>query len=123
MKTLQTIIVMLTLVAAAMAATSAPRHDNSLGVVTYVDNPNLYLFGAAIDGSVLHSGRKFATTVRFTPAYTFMLFSQSVLFCGDVSGRFKNGPLVVTYKKIAHEMFEGMACYDLEGVDFIGGNQ
>jgi hypothetical protein len=48
-----------------------------------------------------------------------------VLFCGDVSESFNNktGPLVVTYRAQASQMYKGIACHDLKSVFELKGDQ
>ena len=111
------------LVREALCSTSAPRHENSLGVVMQDTNPNTYIMGAIIDGAVVvdksKSERRYATNIRFAPAYTYMLYDESVLFCGNRAQDFngKVGAIVVTYERVAHQTFEGLGCHDLVSVD------
>lgn len=105
------------------AATSAPRHTSDLGAVAYLENPNTYIMGAIAAADIIvekdHGRTRFATNIRFTPAYTFLLYSETVLFCGNRAKDFNGqvGVIVVTYRKQAHEIVSGVACHDLEAVD------
>lgn len=120
-----TFLVLLALLILLLAALAIPgraavskKHDNSLGAVIEYTNPNLYLLGSVADGAVFkdEKGRQL-TSVRFQPYETFGLYSESVLFCGDVSRMFTRGALAVTYRRVAHTMSGGVACHDLIAVD------
>lgn len=90
---------------------------NSLGVEQTYTNPNVYLFAVPIDGQVIE---EHFTSIRFQPYGTMELYDESVLFCGDVTAVFssKSGPMVVTYERVAHHMFRGVACHDIVGAVF-----
>jgi len=104
----------------AHGSTSNPRinRPNSLGISESYQNSNEYLFAQPIDGQILEYEEDHATNVRFSPYNTPALYDESVLFCGMVADFFqgKTGPLVVTYDKIAHRRFNGVACHDLRSV-------
>ena len=108
----------------ANCATSAPRHDNSLGVIQYVDNPNTYLFGVIVNQPenpnrvIMDGRRRLATILTFQPYNTFNLFTEAVTFCGNLTSAFApvRGPIVVTYKTVAHEMVNGVACHEFVDV-------
>jgi hypothetical protein len=114
-------IVVLVVTIYTRCTTIAPG-ANALGVVVYHENPNQYLMASLIDGQVMEdaSGRK-ATSARFQPSFTYQLFDESVLFCGDVSGQIngKRAPLVITYKRRASRKFQGVGCHDLISVDTV----
>lgn len=120
---LAVLLTVLALAFSAHCATGAPRHDNSLGVVQYVDNPNTYLFGVIVNLSenpnrVITDRRRFATILTFQPYNTFNLFTESVMFCGNLAPAFApvRGPIVVTYKTVAHQMVNGVACHEFVDV-------
>ena len=94
------------------------NRPNSLGVSEVYQNSNVYLFGQPIDGQILEYEEDHATNVRFQPYNTPALYDESVLFCGMVADFFqgKRGPVVVTYDKIAHRRFNGIACHELISV-------
>ena len=100
---------------AAGATTTSNNRPNSLGVYQDYSNPNAYLLGLPVDGKIVGEGDQTYTNVRFQPYNTAALYDESLLFCGDVSGEFngKSGPVVVTFHRIAHHMYHGVACYDL----------
>ena len=99
-------------------STTKANRPNSLGISEIYTNTNEYLFAQPIDGQILESEEDRATNVRFQPYNTPALYDESVLFCGQVADFFqgKTGPLVVTYDRIAHRRFHGVACHDLISV-------
>jgi hypothetical protein len=90
------------------------NRPNSLGADQIYENHNAYLFAVPIAGSVMDG----ATSIRFQPYNTMSLYEESVLFCGDVTEKFENkeGPMVITYDRVAHRKFRGIACHDLVSV-------
>lgn len=109
----------------ARAATSAPkRGDNGLGVVIEYSNPMTYNFGVVRDATLVRAGERVATNLRFQPYGTFSLYTEQVLLCGmptdELIDRASKGPVVLTYKRVAHEAISGIACHDLEGVFSVG---
>jgi hypothetical protein len=102
----------------AHGSTTKPNRPNSLGIPEIYTNDNSYLFAQPIDGQILEYEEDRATNVRFQPYNTPALYDESVLFCGMVADFFqgKTGPLVVTYDRIAHRRFNGVACHDLVSV-------
>jgi hypothetical protein len=94
------------------------NRPNSLGISESYQNNNQYLFGVPVAGQILEYDEDRATNVRFAPYNTPALYDESILFCGMVADYFegKSGPLVVTYDKIAHRRFHGIACHDLVSV-------
>jgi hypothetical protein len=112
------IILLMTL--PAHCATSAPRHDNGLGVVIEYTNPYIYDFGNIQSGAVGQDTKtdKLLTVIQFQPFRTFELFTEQLAFCGNRAEDFKgmNGPIVVTYKRVSHELIGGVACHELIAV-------
>lgn len=99
-------------------AAVAGKQKNSFGAVIDYSNPNVYIFGAVADGAVFKDEhQKVLTNVRFQPYNTFALYTESVLFCGDVSNLFYHGAIVVTYKRRAHEASGGIGCHELVSVN------
>ena len=94
------------------------NRPNSLGISESYQNNNQYLFGVPVAGQILEYDEDRATNVRFAPYNTPALYDESILFCGMVADFFqgKTGPLVVTYDRIAHRRFHGVACHDLQSV-------
>jgi hypothetical protein len=116
------IVLAMALMGASLAhgSTASPRHDNSLGVVIPYDNPYIYNFGAIVDGAIIvdPKSNKRGTNIRFQPFATFELYTENILFCGNRADDFRTatGPIVLTYKRVAHEMIDGVACHELEAI-------
>lgn len=112
-----TLGVLLCFAGIAHCATGTTRR-NSLGVVIGADNPNVYLLATIADGTRLGDGHKEATNIRFSPAYTPMLYSETVMFCGNQAERFNDLPglVIVTYRRAASSLYRGVACHELIGV-------
>ena len=119
-KRLPLLFLALVLAASAQGATSAPRHDNGLGVVIEYENPYIYNFGAIVDGAVIVDPKtdRRATNLRFQPFATFELYTEQILLCGNRAEDLRNaaGPIVLTYKRVSHELIDGVACHELEAV-------
>jgi hypothetical protein len=101
------------------ATTSTAKHKDSLGVVMQQTNPNVYLSGTLLDGSVFDSdGREF-TSLRVHPLKTFALYDEDLLLCGNKAEDFqgKTSPVLITYERVAHQTVQGVACHELMGVD------
>lgn len=115
------VAVVLGLVGYAHCGLVSKPPSNAFGAMAYAENPNVYLYGSIITGSILvdKPAGRYATNIRFNPAHTFSLFSETVLFCGNVSQQFEGmtGPLVITYRRTAHLLYQGVACHELESVD------
>ena len=123
------IVVILLLIAfpAHCDTATPPQHDNGLGVVIPYENPYIYNFGGIVEGSVVEDAatRKEATSIRFQPFGTFELYTEHLLFCGDRASAFNgmSGPIVLTYRRVAHEMVGGQACHELESVHRVSTNK
>ena len=82
-------------------------------------NQNIYLFAKPVAGVVFEDVKHHLfTSIRFQPYHTAALYDENVLFCGDVSKEFngKNGPVIVTYDRVAHQSTKGIGCHDLWSV-------
>lgn len=105
-------------IAHCSVAQQARPQGNSLGFQPYYENPNEYLFASVSGVKVVRDSKEsLYTYVLFQPAHTYSLFNTAVLFCGNVSGIFKRGALVITYERVAHKRFNGDACHELISVN------
>jgi hypothetical protein len=113
-------LVTFSILAADLSHCSTVSKKNSLGAVVEYVNPNAYLYGNIVDGSILGDTDLY-TNVRFQPFHTFLLYTETVLFCGDRSKQFDGmtGPIVVTYKKQAHTLYQGVACHEFVSVEHV----
>jgi hypothetical protein len=100
-------------------ATTTAKHDNSIGVVQYTTNPNLYIVGAVSE--ILSIDNDKGIVVRIQPAGTYALFTEDLLLCGYPVDKFvgKANPVVLTYEVQAHKMIEGIGCHRLINVQEI----
>ncbi len=115
---LTTLLTLLLLSAVSFGAASVPRRDNGLGVVIEYSNPLIYNMGLIVDGTVIRDKDKVAVNLRVQPYGTFELYTEQVLLCGPPSDELKHasGPVVLVYKRVAHEMIDGVACHDFQNV-------
>jgi hypothetical protein len=114
------IVLFLVLVYVSLARASTTSHKNSLGAVIPYENPNQYIFGRIIVGTLIESGNKQFINIRFQPSHTFELYTEEVLFCrpDDVLDKLagKSNPVVVTYERLAHDSVQNIGCHNLIGV-------
>ena len=98
---------------------------NSVGFEAYVDNPNAYIMGSLVcrdtnDCQIAKRGAtgRVVTEMSINPFGTFALYSEHLSLCGNHADDFngKTGAVVITYRRVAHEMPGGVACHDLVGV-------
>jgi len=95
------------------STTGLPK-EGSESIQEYI--PHIaYLVASPIEGQVFGDGY---TNIRFRPYKAPMLFDESILFCGDVSDKFKGkfGLLAITYDSVGHQKYRGIACHDLLSV-------
>ncbi len=98
------------------------QHDRHSDFATdgYDQFPLSYIYGSVVDKNLIRDARgKYATNITFQPRYASESFTQNVLFCGNLADRFNGveGPVVVTYGRIAHKMVKAVPCFDLLNVD------
>ena len=114
------IVVMFAAHAHCSIVQQARPQGNSLGFEPYYENPNEYIFASVSGIDVVRDNREnLYTYVLFQPAHTYSLFTESILFCGNISGVFKHGALVITYERQAHRRFNGAACHELISVNTV----
>lgn len=109
---------------AAISTASKKQPGNGLGFIEENTNPYAYMFASIHDVAII--GREAATNIEFSPAHTSLLHNEWVLFCGNRVEAFTSdgnsilrGPLVVTYRRKASRVVEGVPCYDLVSVDTV----
>ncbi len=93
---------------------------------TYDPTPPNYLYGSVVEKNLIRDEKgKYATNITFQPRYVSELFTESVLFCGNRSDAFDGleGPVVVTYGRVAHTMVRDVPCFDLVSVDRVQSSQ
>jgi len=110
---------------AASAHATTSKHSETTcwlpeGCVTqYTSNPLMYQAAnlattpdavANVDGNL---------NLRIKPLGTYMLYDESLLFCGMPIDKFrgKTEPFVLTYERVAHRTVQGLGCHVLVRVD------
>lgn len=99
------------------AATTSKQH-NSLGAITYQTNPYEYI---VIDKVLDVQNIDGNLNLRVHPIWTYMLFDQTILFCGLPVDKFRGiaEPFAVTYERQAHRSVQGIGCHDILKVDAV----
>ena len=95
-------------------------HPAGLAEDAYDQPPLSYIYGSVVEESLIRDGKgKYATNITFQPRYVSKLFTRSLLFCGNRTDVFEGvqGPVVVTYERIAHKLIREVPCFDLLNVD------
>lgn len=115
MKLIATVLLFVSL---ASASTTATR-SNAFGAVIPTENRNVYMYGSVIGGTIFARGEREFTSLRVQPFHTPSLYDEDILLCGDRSNDFEGmaGPIIITYDRTAHEMVEGIGCYNLVEVN------
>jgi hypothetical protein len=84
--------------------------------------PLSYIYGSVVENNVIRDRKGgYATNIQFQPRYASEVFTENVLFCGNRAAVFAvtNGPIVVTYGRIAHKLVNKVPCFDLLSVDHV----
>jgi hypothetical protein len=95
--------------------------ENSLGTISYKSNPLMYLAASLstngnavdeIDGNL---------NLRLKPVGTYMLYDESILFCGYPTDKFEGvkEPFLLTYERVSHHNVQGVGCHNLVRVDTV----
>ena len=104
------------------------HHDrrNALPASDYKQNPYSYVYGSIVERDIIRGDKgQYGTNIAFQPRYASEVFIESVLFCGDRADMFRNveGPVVVTYRRVAHKLVRNVPCFELVTVDRIESSQ
>ena len=116
------VITAVLLLANAAHCSTGDKHPNSLGTLSYNDNPLMYEAVQTIAEVTEVDGN---LNMRVKPVGTYMLYDDIVLLCGLPTEKF-NGitePFLMTYERRAHHMAHGVACHDLLQVNSIVPNE
>lgn len=108
------------LIGTGHAATTSSRH-NAFGAATISVDPNVTLVASLLGGEVHRDsdGRE-GFNLRLHPKYTYGLFDESIMFCGDVRGLLDDHTSTFqayTYRRAASRLIDGIPCHALMGVD------
>lgn len=108
-------------IATGHAATTSSKKSNAFGAQTITVDPNVTLVASLLGGEVHRDGDgRLGYNLRLHPKYTFGLFDESVMFCGDVRGMLENKSttfLAYTYRKAASRLIDSVPCHQLIGID------
>ena len=99
---------------------------NGLPASDYVQNPYSYVYGSIVERDLIRGDKgQYGTNIAFQPRYASEVFIERVLFCGDRADMFRNvqGPVVVTYRRLAHKMVRDVPCFELVTVERIESSQ
>lgn len=105
-------------IASAAHCAVGKRHDSSLGVPMYTSNPMMYMAGSLTTTADAVSNIDGNLNLRMHPLNTYMLYDESVLFCGLPMDKFQGimEPFVLVYERISHRLVQGVGCHVLIGV-------
>jgi hypothetical protein len=110
------------LLANAAHCSTGDKHPNSLGTLSYNDNPLMYEAVQTIAEVTEVDGNM---NLRVKPVGTYMLYDDIVLLCGMPTEKFSGvtEPFLMTYRRQSSHMVRGVACHDLLRVDSIVPNE
>lgn len=102
-------------------STTSKQHPNNLGTVSYTESPLMYNVGSILDVANIDGN----LNVRFSPLGTYSLYDEEILLCGFPSGMFEGvkEPFVLTYKRQASRIVNGVGCHELVRVDNVTTNK
>ena len=104
----------------AHGATTSKK-SNAFGAVTPTIDPNVSMV-AAILSVEQHRDRdgRVGLNFRLHPLYSYSLFDESLMFCGDVVPMFEGKVATFqafTYRRAASRLIDGIPCHELRGVN------
>lgn len=113
------LLMVATLLIAHACASVGKRHDSSIGNVMYDTNPLMYQAAYIAQGDNAVTNVDGNLNMRLAPLGTYMLYDESVLFCGLPVDMFrgKKEPFVLTYERAARRVVRGLGCHTLVRVD------
>ncbi len=98
------------------------QHNNSLGTVMYTENPLMYqavTLSSAPDSISNIDGN---LNLRVKPLGAYMLYDESILFCGMPLDKLRNlrgDRFVLTYERVSHHTVQGLGCHNIVRADSI----
>ena len=112
------VITAVLLLANAAHCSTGDKHPNSLGTLSYNDNPLMYEAVQTIAEVTEIDGNM---NMRVKPVGTYMLYDDIVLLCGMPIDKFSGvtEPFLMTYRRQSSHMVQGVACHELLRVDQI----
>ena len=105
------VVVVLALTSYSNGAVPKQPSQNSLGTVSYTENPIAYIAGNVTDVSEVEGN----LNLRVQPLGTYALFDQSILFCGMPIDKFEgvSQPMLIAYEKKSHRRVAGVGCHEI----------
>jgi Kef-type K+ transport system membrane component KefB len=107
-------IVAFVLIASGLGrASTTSSHRNSLGVVMYTINPNIYEAGSIVNYAII--GKSEGLVLRVQPLATYALYTDEILLCGVPADKIDGheNPMVLIYERQAHKLVDGLGCHEL----------
>ena len=116
------VITAVLLLANAAHCSTGDKHPNSLGTLSYNDNPLMYEAVQTIAEVTEVDGNM---NLRVKPVGAYMLYDDIILLCGMPTEKFRGvtEPFLMTYERRAHHIVRGVACHDLLQVNSIVPNE
>ena len=110
------LLILLVVMGTAHCSTN-PKKSNTTcwlpeGCVTqYTENPLMYQMGSVAEASNVDGN----LNLRFQPTGTYALYDENILLCGLPVDMFRNSGkvIVLTYKRQASRLIEGVGCHEL----------
>jgi hypothetical protein len=100
---------------------STTSRTNAFGAQTITSDPNVTLVASLLGGEVhKDSDGRLGYNLRLHPKYTFGLYDESIMFCGDIRGQMDGKQTTFqayTYRRAASRLIDGIPCHALVGVD------
>lgn len=107
-----------TLLAGTPTAKPQVAADTIPAIAGYKQNPYQYRYGNVQDAKIFQYHGHYLTNLMFKPAGTYLLFSESITFCGNQGTKLdftKNDIVVLIYSRVMHRT----DCYDLLRIDIV----
>lgn len=110
----------------AHAATTGKK-SNAFGAITPTIDPNVTVVAAVLDGNPHRDADgRLGINLRLHPKYTYGLFDEDIMFCGNVVGMFDEKTAkyqALTYRRQASRLIDGVPCHQLIAVDDVKDTQ
>ena len=109
--------VVVLILSSSSESSTAAKTSNQL-LPAYQDNPYQYLYGIVVKAEVFRLGDQLFTNLEVKPVQTYLVFSQSVTFCGNQEDKLDattSQPVVMVYSRVMHRR----GCFDLLRVDVV----
>jgi hypothetical protein len=111
-------LLILTLILPSRSESSTTAKISNQIVPAYQLNPYQYLYGIVVKADIIRLGDQLFTTLEVKPVQTYLVFSQSVTFCGRQEDKLdvtSSQPVVLIYSRFMHRR----GCFDLLRVDVV----